>query len=328
MFKKALSLVLCALLVLVPLTACTENPNYDPNPKEKVTLVLDWTPNTNHTGLYAAQSLGYYADAGLELEIIQPPEDGALALVAAGRAHFAVSFQEEVSMACAASPALPIAAIAAMVEHNTCGIMSLKESGITRFKDLEGKRFATWQVPVYDEIVKACIIADGGDPDLVEFVPNSAMDAISGLRTEFDAIWVYEGWEKIIADVEGVEINFFTFRDIDPTFDYYTPVLVTSETLLTSQQDLIKRFLAATEKGYLYAKENPAEAAEILSAAAPEVSKEIIAASQAFLSAEYTSGERWGAFEEARWLGFFQWMREKELLPNEPVFSGLAILEW
>ena len=60
--------------------------------KEKITFVLDWTPNTNHTGLYAAQSLGYFDDQGLEVEIVQPPEDGADALVASGKAQFGVSF--------------------------------------------------------------------------------------------------------------------------------------------------------------------------------------------------------------------------------------------
>ena len=60
---------------------------------EKLTFVLDWTPNTNHTGLYVAQSLGYFEDQGLEVEIVQPPEDGANTLVASGKAQFGVSFQ-------------------------------------------------------------------------------------------------------------------------------------------------------------------------------------------------------------------------------------------
>ena len=45
-----------------------------------VTICLDWTPNTNHTGLYVAAAKGYYEDAGLNVSIVQPPEDGATAI--------------------------------------------------------------------------------------------------------------------------------------------------------------------------------------------------------------------------------------------------------
>ena len=47
---------------------------------EKITFCLDWTPNTNHTGLYVAQAKGYYEEAGLDVEIVQPPENGAALL--------------------------------------------------------------------------------------------------------------------------------------------------------------------------------------------------------------------------------------------------------
>ena len=98
--------------------------------KEKVTVVLDWTPNTNHTGMYVALEKGYYEDSGLDVEIIQPPEGGALSLVAANKAQFAVTFQEEIGPALAAENALPVTAIATIIDHNLSGIISLKEKGI------------------------------------------------------------------------------------------------------------------------------------------------------------------------------------------------------
>ena len=97
---------------------------------EKLTFVLDWTPNTNHTGLYVAQSLGYFEDQGLEVEIVQPPEDGANTLVASGKAQFGVSFQDSMAPGVAGDNALPVTAVAALIQHNTSGIISLKEKGI------------------------------------------------------------------------------------------------------------------------------------------------------------------------------------------------------
>ena len=71
----------------------------DNTEKAKVTFVLDWTPNTNHTGLYVAEEKGYFADAGLEVEVVQPPEDGAEALVGTGKAQFCVTFQDTMNIA-------------------------------------------------------------------------------------------------------------------------------------------------------------------------------------------------------------------------------------
>ena len=92
MLKKILSIVLAAVLVCGTLTACGTDTATDAGNTasaedkelEKVTFVLDWTPNTNHTGLYVAQELGYFEEAGLDVEIVQPPEDGAVVLVASG----------------------------------------------------------------------------------------------------------------------------------------------------------------------------------------------------------------------------------------------------
>jgi len=304
-FKRILIFLVAVLLLLPVLSGCSG--------ASKITLVLDWTPNTNHTGFYVAKDLGYFKEEGLDVDIVQPPEDGALSLVAAGRADFGISFQEEVIVAANAKSSLPVTAIASLIEHNTCGIFSLKEKNITRFKDLEGKKYGSWQVPIYDEIIKECIRNDGGDPSKVEFVPNSAVDSITGLKRDFDAAWVFEGWDKIIADVTGVETNFLSFKDANPVFNYYTPVLVTNSKNIDA--NTTKKFLRAVAKGYEYAKNNPKEAAEILSKYAPEVDKDIIYASQEFLSKNYYS-EKWGYIDEERWNTFFNWMKEKELVDS------------
>lgn len=91
---------------------------------KKITFVLDWTPNTNHTGVYVAMEKGYFEEAGLEVEVVQPPEDGAEVLVASGKAQFGVSFQDYIAPGLIGDDPLPITAVAAIIQHNTSGIIS------------------------------------------------------------------------------------------------------------------------------------------------------------------------------------------------------------
>ena len=98
--KKVFSLLLVCVMVLGIAAGCGAKTSgesaapADSEEKTKVTFVLDWTPNTNHTGLYVALEQGLFEKAGLEVEIVQPPEDGAEALVGSGNAQFGVSFQD------------------------------------------------------------------------------------------------------------------------------------------------------------------------------------------------------------------------------------------
>ena len=142
--KKKLLAGLLAISAVLSLAGCGEKKapekETDDTAKEKITFVLDWTPNTNHTGLYVAREKGYFEEAGLEVEIVQPPEDGAEALVASGKADFGVSFQDTMAPALAGENALPITAVAALVQHNTSGIISREGEGMDTPKGLEGKK--------------------------------------------------------------------------------------------------------------------------------------------------------------------------------------------
>jgi len=139
--KRIFALLMAAACLLAAFAGCTKDekePGAQTQEKTKITVVLDWTPNTNHTGLYVAQKNGYFADNGLEVTIEQPPEDGAEALVASGKAQFGVSFQENVASALTADSPLPITAVAALIQHNTSGIISLKKNNITSPNDMAG----------------------------------------------------------------------------------------------------------------------------------------------------------------------------------------------
>lgn len=287
--------------------------------KEKITFVLDWTPNTNHTGLYVAQSLGYFEEQGLEVEIVQPPEGGAETLVASGKAQFAVSFQDSMAPALVGENALPITAVAALIQHNTSGIVSRKGEGMDVPSGMEGHKYATWNGPVELAMIQNVVEEDGGDYSKVELIPNTVTDEVSALQTKsVDSIWIFYAWAGVKMELEGIETDYFAFKDINPVFDYYTPVIVAGNEFLETQPETAKKFLTALRDGYEYAIENPEEAAEILCEASPELDKELVVASQEYLADQYKADvEQWGYITPERWNAFYQWLNEKGLVETE-----------
>ena len=315
---KNLCVGLSLFAIAVASMACGSQKQSDSGEK-KLKLVLDWTPNTNHTGLYVAMEKGYYKDAGIELEIVQPPEDGAEVLVASGKADFGISFQDTLAGALSKADPLPIKAVAAITQHNTSGIMSRKGDGITTPKGLEGKKYATWDLPIEKAIIKNVVEKDGGDFSKVELVPSTVTDEVSALSTkQIDAVWVYYGWAGIAANVKNFEFDYFAFKDINPTFDYYTPVIITNDNMIKNDKDTVKKFLDATKKGYEFAAGNPKDAAEILLKYAPEIDRKLANASQEYLSACYIDKDvPWGYIDSERWKNFYRWLNENNLLENQ-----------
>ena len=305
--KKIMLMLLCAFLLHI--TGCSRNDG-------TIRVLLDWTPNTNHTGLFVALDKGWFAEAGLSVTITQPPEDEALVLVASGKAEFGITFQESMGPAIAKERgALPVTAVAAIISHNTSGIMSLKSGGIMRPRDLSGKRFASWETPVVTAVMRYIVEKDGGSFSAVSMIPNNAADAISALLTDVDAIWIYYAWDGIAAEAGGVDINYIDLGTFDSKLDFYTPVLAANTKWANSNQETVKKFMAAVSRGYNFAIENPREAAEILLRYAPELDRQLVMQSQEYLKTRYRGdAPRWGEIDSARWSGFYSWMFEQGLL--------------
>jgi len=286
-------------------------------------VALDWTPNTNHTGLYVANALGYYRDVGLKTTLVQPPENGALSLLAAGRVEFGISFQEEIAAARTASSPLPVVAVAAIMEHNLSGLISLKETGIETPKDLEGKRYASWETPLEIALLQNIITSDGGDPALLRLVPNTVTDIFSALSTDIDVIWIFYPWDGMAAITREMDFNYLEFRELNPVFDFYTPVLATTDTLVEQETAMVTAFLEATRQGYQYAIAHPAEAAEILLAAVPELEAAMVHASQQYLADHYAEdASKWGYIASERWDSFYQWLYDEGITAINLVGTG------
>ncbi|MDR0587294.1 MAG: ABC transporter substrate-binding protein [Treponema sp.] len=317
--KKTTVVVIAVIGVLLMVLAGCVKKSAANGENIPVRIVLDWTPNTNHTGIYAAEENGWFAEEGLDVEILMPPEDGALILLGAGRAEFAVDFQEQMGPAIARDrDALPVTAVAAIINHNTSGLMSLKKAGITRPGDLTGKRFASWETPLVTAVIRDIVEADGGDFSRVTMVPNMATDAFSALETDVDSIWIYYAWDGVAAEIRGTAIDYIDLGTVNPALDFYTPVIVTNTNWAASNPETAKKFMKALSRGYEFAIENPEKAAAILLANAPELDGELVLQSQKYLAPRYRDdAPRWGEIDPRRWGSFYRWMFERGLLEKD-----------
>lgn len=333
MCKKIFSFLLTAVFVCTALTGCgSEKNNVSDTASgkqelEKVTFVLDWTPNTNHTGLYVAQEKGFFEEAGLDVEIVQPPEDGAVVLVASGKAQFGVSFQDSLASAFIGDSPMPVTAIASVIQHNTSGIISRKGEGMDTPKGMEGHTYATWNGPIELATIQQVVEADNGDFSKVDLIPSTVTDEVSALKTNsVDSIWIFYAWAGIKTELEGLETDYFAFADIDPVFDYYTPVIISGNDYLEEHPETAKAFLSALSKGYTYAMENPEDAANILCSAAPELDHELVLASQNYLADQYQAdAPYWGYIDADRWNAFYQWVNDHALTETTvPLDTGFT----
>ena len=316
MCKKWVRFGLAALLAALALGCAQTQPTPSQLPIKTI-LSLDWVPNTNHTGFYVAMEKGWYAEEGIDLEI-QIPSDPAAALkqVAYGNTEFGVSFQEEVTIA--RSNDIPVVSLAAIIQHNTSAFASLSETGIERALDIEGKRYASYGLPIERPILGQLMACDGGDIEQVEFIDVGfdAFPALVGGRA--DLAWIFLAWDGVQAKLMGLELDTLSlYGSCVP--DYYTPVIVAGETTLAEKKDLVRRFLRATSRGYDHAIAHPEEAAEILLRASPETDAELAKRSQAWLSPRYRDdAAKWGVQSLQVWQEFAQFMYDNDLI-EQPI---------
>lgn len=317
--KKAIIILLTFFLFMV--SACSsETKKEDTSNKDlkKVTLILDYLPNTNHTGIYVAKEKGYYKDQGIDLEIIEPGENNtSLALLGAGKADFALSYQEDLTYAQTSSSPIPVKAIATVLEHNTSGFVSLKSENITSPKDFEGKVYAGWQSPSEEAMLKAVMKNDNADYSKLTTVGNTGIGA-SDLGKNVDIKWFFEGWDLTKAKMDKYDLNYLPLKDLDPRLDYYTPIIVTRDETIEKDSKLVQSFIDATKKGYQFAIKEPKESAKILHQATPDQDLDFLEKSQEFLSKNYTSNsEKWGIMTESVWTNYTDFMYENKLIDQK-----------
>ena len=301
------------------LTACSSDQSKESKKKgelEKIQFVLDWTPNTNHTGLYVAQEKGYFKEEGLDVEIMLPGEAGADQLVAAGKAQFGIGAQE--SITAARTQDIPIVSIGAILQHNTSGFASLKKNGIESPKDYEGKTYGGWGAPVEQAIISSLMAKEHADATLVKNINMGNSDFFTAVERDIDFAWIYYGWTGIEAELRGIDLNMQYLKDFSEELDYYTPVITTNEKMISNNPDTVHAFMRAVAKGYEFAINDPDEAASILSKAVPDLDEELVKASQQWISSKYKDdAPHWGEQKLEVWTNYAAWLTENNLLDGE-----------
>lgn len=318
--KKFIS-TLMTITLCIGMTACGSAETTDSDSTadavselKDVTLVLDYVPNTNHTGFYVAEELRYFEEEGLNVTIIEPGDNDPTTLCAVGKAEFAVTYQENVTYARTASDPLPISAIATIVQHNTSGFISRAEDNIQSPEDFEGKVYAGWQAPSEEAVLQAVMTAAGADFSQLTMV-GATGSGIESMENGIDIQWEFEGWAVLNDRMNGYDINYIPVKDLDERLDYYTPVIITNEDMIENDAETIQAFMNAVRKGYEYAIANPQEAAEILYEVIPDTDMEFLVESQRFLSEQYSlDSDTWGLMKDEVWDNYTEFMYEYGLI--------------
>jgi len=302
---KRILILLCCLAMLL-LTGCGETDDLT-----EITVVLDWTPNTNHTGLYIADAEGYFEEEGLKVNIIQPGDNYALQLVAAGQAEFCYSFQDELTFA--RNEDIPVVSIGAVIQHNTSCFAAPQEKGITTIPDFSGKTYGGWGGLVEYALLDYLMEQEGLPP--VEIIEIGSSDFFAAVESDIDFSWIFYGATGIEAELREMPLDIVWVKDIAPELDYYTPVIAAEESWLAENGDIASAFMKALARGYEYADSDPEGAADILLSACPELDEELTRASLQWLAGSFQAeAEQWGLQDPAIWEGFGNWLMDRELI--------------
>ena len=287
------------------------------NDLKTVTLMLDWTPNTNHTGLYVAKEKGWYEAAGLQVDIIIPGESDVHQVVGIGSADFGVSYQEGTTLA--RVEGIPIVSIAAVIQHNTSGFAARSTAGIKTPLDLQGKRYGSFGSPVEYPIIDLLMQCYGASAKDVEFIDIGWADFLSVTESDqIDFAWIFYGWTGLDAELKGIDLDIIMMKDhLNCIPDYYTPVLITNEAMIAEHPETVSAFVKATAQGYEFAIANPDAAADILIKANPEIDAELVKASQQWLAKEYRAdAAQWGLQALDVWQGYADFLIENGIIKS------------
>lgn len=284
---------------------------------EKITIALDWYPNANHAGLFLAQDRGYFADAGLEVELYTPSDPTVvLQTVGAGRDDFGISYQTDVLLARAAG--VPVVSVAALVQHPLMGVMSLQSRGIERPADLAGTTIGYPGIPSQEAFLATMLATDGASIDDVTLlnVDFNLVPAVISGRTDavMGAYWTHE---TIMAELEGYPVDMLRVEEWGVP-DYYELVLVASESKVASDPDRVRALLGAVQRGYQDALADPDAAIAAMKAAYPELDEAVEGPGIGLLAGVWLDPDGvYGAQSAERWAAYAAWMKEAGLIPAD-----------
>jgi NitT/TauT family transport system substrate-binding protein len=290
----------------------------------KLTIALDWSPNTLHAGYLVAEAKGYYQDESLNVTFASPEDDNYATTPAKKLANkevqLAIAPSESVISFNTLENAVPLTAVAAALQKDASAIVVRADSDIERPAQLDGKVFASYNARFEDDIVRQLIKNDGGQGDIRLSNPEYLEMWRTVADKSADATWVFLPWEGPKAKLEQ-NLSFRAFSLGDYGIPYgYSPLLITHTDFVTEEGDAIRAFIRAAEKGWRYVADNPNESAKLLHQHINHSDWEnlsMIQESLRMLTPYILSDEsRWGFMGGTRWLNFVEWMIETKVLKN------------
>ncbi|MEK6481450.1 ABC transporter substrate-binding protein [Catalinimonas sp. 4WD22] len=292
----------------------------------KLTLALDWTPNTMHAGILVAEAKGYFEDNGLELEIVDPASDNYATTPAKKLSQklvdLAIAPSESVISYHMRKAPTPLVAVAANLQKDTSAIVTLERSGIDRPAKMDGKTFASYDARFENDIIRQLVKNDGGKGEFEISNPAilSMWDAL--LESKADATWVFLPWEGMKAKYERDNLKFHAFQLANYDIPYgYSPLIISHQDIVDQKGAVIKAFLEAVEEGWRYVYESPGKAAKALHKHIKQPEFENLSFVEESLKilqpAITTSDDRWGFMEGERWVDFIDWMIQHQILKDE-----------
>lgn len=249
--------LLAAVLALAGVAGCGGG-GAEPGAPQGATLVLDFTPNAVHTGIYAAQAEGFYRDRGVNLKVQAPGEStDAPKLLAAGRAQFAILDIHDLGIA--RERGIDLVGLMPIVQAPLAAVIARADGPVHRPREMEGHRVGVTGLPSDEAVVDSEVEADGGDPAKVDEV-TIGFNAIASLAAgKVDAATGFWNAEAVALRRKGVPIRVFKVNEFGAP-PYPELVLTTSRKLLEAEPKLIEAVVAATRRGYAFTEAHPAQA--------------------------------------------------------------------
>jgi putative hydroxymethylpyrimidine transport system substrate-binding protein len=319
------AIALAVLALALGLAACGEKSEQGGAERQPFSLTLDFYPNPDHAGIYMAQKLGYFEEAGLDVSIDAPSDPAApIKQVAAGRSDLAISYEPEVALA--REQGLDVVAVGALVNRPLTSMIWLQGSGIKGVAGLKGKTVATAGIPYQDAFLKTILGRAKLTPEDVKSVNvgfgllpalvGGSAQAMLGGYSNVEGVDLRErGKAPVVTPVDKLGV---------PTYDEL--VFVANRSKLEEDPEAVRLFLAALQRGTEAAAEQPGAATKAITEANPDLEPKLAAAevkaTLPLLSAK-VAGQPYGYMDPKQWEAFAGWMRDNGLIESLPAPSEL-----
>lgn len=292
-----------------------------------VTVLLDYTPNTNHLGIYVAKAKGFYDEANLNVDIQQPGDIQVEQIVATGKAQFGVSYSEQLTYSRASD--VPIVSIAAVIQHNTSGFAAMHDKHPLKTPaDLVGLTYGAFGSPIEKPMIDSLLKCAGVDDSIkpIEYINIGFSEPFPLMaKDRIDFVWLFYAWDGIRAKQQNIKLDFLMLDEYTNCVpDYYTPILITNEAMIKAQPDVVRAFVQATARGYAYAIQNPDDAAAILLKAAPDLDAALVKESAEWLAPQFQAdGPRWGQQRLDIWQNYVNFVLKNNAI-EKPIDPAAA----